>query len=330
MEESVLTPPKIHLDTNHLINIRELRKGQLPPTVEKYRMGYEFIDDRVRNRSFGLIFNPAAALEWVEGQATLEQAKQTASVIDSSPLQYEVETDKFVWLAEVLDECVRVKPDLRIPKWDKISHRKVGRPKRAALAELTKHCADYFEEGELDTGLTQKLPCTDALQAGYITVSEHVELAFKLREEQPQVFRERVDGYKSAYIDDATSLATHSIQEITAADKRRWLLDFLRVDRILRASDSTIKVEEVLDAIDLCRCPAVSLFCNARLCTLKAKPKPNENDGDDWSLLPVIPYADLVAVDHGFRHFLHQADPTLKSKVTSNPNDFPKMLQQWA
>ena len=70
-------PPKIYLDTRDLINIAKVRKGEKPQPLESEE-NYRNIDKCIK--SYGcLIFNPYAALEWVEGNATIDSARGIAS-----------------------------------------------------------------------------------------------------------------------------------------------------------------------------------------------------------------------------------------------------------
>jgi hypothetical protein len=90
-------------------------KGSVPDEVKP---AYELLDDCIRNRHFGLIFSRAAALEWVDGNATLESALEIASVIDSAALQYEIELDTFIYLHEVLNQLREEHPDLVLPHFE--------------------------------------------------------------------------------------------------------------------------------------------------------------------------------------------------------------------
>ena len=89
-------PPKIYLDTNHLINITRARKSVSPDSA------YSIIDRLLRSGRIGIIFSPAVALDWVAGDATIESAKEIAEVVDSAQLQYEIEPDSIVFLHEIL------------------------------------------------------------------------------------------------------------------------------------------------------------------------------------------------------------------------------------
>src|SRR5688572_13313562 len=110
---SILAPPRIYLDTGHIINISRLRNGETIPSNQ--RAAYSALDRFIRTHHFGLVYNPSAPLEWVDGQATLESANQIADVVQSARLTYYFAGDQFTYTAEVLNECRRVCPRLNTP-----------------------------------------------------------------------------------------------------------------------------------------------------------------------------------------------------------------------
>ena len=54
---------------------------------------------------------------------------------------------------------------------------------------------------------------------------------------------------------------------------------------------------------------------------------PKDNDVDDWLLLHVLPYADLVLTDRAFAEVIHFADRTLTERVLSAPVDAARRLE---
>jgi len=106
-------PPKIYLDTNHLINITKVRIGQAPQPSDGQE-NYRRIDEYLKSYC-ALIFNPYAALEWVERNATIESAREIAAVVDSAKLKYMLEVDYLVYTLEVLAQCRKQDPNINVP-----------------------------------------------------------------------------------------------------------------------------------------------------------------------------------------------------------------------
>src|SRR4051794_35381442 len=90
--------PKLYVDTAHLINIWKVRQHQaIPPRNNPHlsavnERAYLYIDHCLRRGVWSGIFFPAAAFDWVDGEATTESALEPASVIDSWPFRYELES----------------------------------------------------------------------------------------------------------------------------------------------------------------------------------------------------------------------------------------------
>ena len=291
---------------------------------ENRREAYAQIDDFIRKQHFGLIFNPAAPIEWVDGNATLESALEIAQVVDSALLQYELEMDTFVYLHEVLKELHRLNPALSLPEYEILHVRDFNRTARRALAVLVNTVPSFFDEGELLDNSNELLP-----DVPFGTAREAVERAWKFKQERPHVVQERVDGYKDAFDRDLDTFGNRNSKSIQQRDIIEWMKRFLKVDRILNALNSEDDVDSLLSDVEIPRCPAVHLFLNAREKRLRAANAPHNNDVDDWLYLPAFAYADLVLTERNLRSFIQQADPALADKATHDPNRAVEILTKW-
>src|SRR5690606_27917061 len=110
---------------------------------------YSTLDGYLRSGCVGIIFSPAAALDWVDGNATVETAKELADVVDSARLQYEIEKDSFVFLHEIQEELRRIEPSIRLPAFDVFFVRHITNAARSALPVLMNNVPGFFEPGEL-------------------------------------------------------------------------------------------------------------------------------------------------------------------------------------
>ena len=314
METLILAAPKIYLDTCHLINIAKVRSGNDQSVLESRWAAYARIDNLIRNCHFGLVFNPAAPLDWLNGNATLESALEIADVVDSAHLQYEFEVDTFVYLHEVLKELRRLDPDLSLPEYEVLHVRACNRTARRALAVLINTVPSFFDEGELVDNSNELPP-----DVPFGTAREAVERAWKFKQERPHVFQERVDGYKDAFNRDLDTFGNRSSKPIQSRDFVEWMTRYLRVDRILTALNVDVDVDSLLGNVEISNCPAANLFFNAREKRVRAANAPADNDVDDWLYLPAFAYADLVLTERNLRSFIQQADPALVDNATHEP-----------
>ena len=186
--------PKIYLDTNHLINIAKVRKEQQPQPSQSEN-DYRCIDDCVKSFC-GLVFNPYAALEWVEGNATEESVNGIAAVIDSAQVKYMIEADYLVYTREVLAQCRKQKPDVRVPDLPHILQNISDNSTfRSVLGILVQNVPDYIDKDKLEQIQKKgKLPTTaPALSAG-----EWTKGTFRWKQSNKKIYQERVDGFKDS------------------------------------------------------------------------------------------------------------------------------------
>jgi hypothetical protein len=323
MTGKIIRPPKIYIDTNHLINISSLRQGRnLPPgqSVE----AYSFVDKCIAQH-FGIIFNPFASLEWVEGKATEESAKEIASVIDSAKLKYQFEQDTFVYTREVLDACKTQEPGIRVPQFDIMHLLSDGGSYEAAYGILASQVPDYFEEQDLPDSIkdAKSVP----IEIPIASAKEWVKETFLWKERNPERYRGRVERFKAALWEDI-----ERADEYFRCPERyqiEWMKRHLKLDKILTCLNPGCDIDSLLDRISTDQCPAVKLYWNVREKRMRAKTPPKDNDVYDWLFIPVVPYADLVLTERNLREFILQAYESLKSKVVYNATDAVTIMRNW-
>jgi hypothetical protein len=307
-------PPKIYLDTNHLINITRVRKGQKLPQGQS-EGDYKRLDECIKSYC-GLIFNQAATLEWVEGKATAETASKIAAVVDSANLKYLFEADYLIYTWEVLDLCHRQNPSIQVPElpiFQKLSDNITFFSARGILANQV---PDYLEEDEL--GQLEKKAGTP-IKIPIASVRQWVEETLKLKCKNPELYKQRITDFKAqlAYDIENKNVYFNDRQSY----RKDWLKRVLKIERILKAFNPKIDIDSVLDKIDAIKCPAVRLYWAVREKRMKSGNPPNDNDVDDYMYIPVVPYADIVLIEKNLRAFILQADKNLESKVFSNASN---------
>lgn len=319
----IVMPPKLYLDTCHLINIARLRNRQ-PLQEERYRPAYQFISKCILDLRFGLIFNMQAPLEWADGRATLDTAMEIAAVVDDSPLKYLYEGDTFLWTSELLEECSRVSDVVRVPKLPKLQPVERGGTVQSTVGILTGLVPEYIEA--MGTPPAPDGPDVPAA-CPVFTAKEAVAQTFNRKKYQPDLFQERLDGYRASFNDDVKAYSEGA--KLDRLAMIGWTKRFLKIDLVLDTLNPGCDVDGILDRVDIDRCPAVKLWFGMREHRIKAGHTPKDNEVDDWMILAVVPYADVVLVDRGFRDSLLRADRTLESKVFADPNEAWTALESW-
>jgi hypothetical protein len=313
-------PPKIYLDTNYLINIAKIRKG------EKLQEGqsegeYNCLDGFIRSYC-GLIFNLAALLEWVEGGATVESAREITAVVDSANLKYFFEADYLVYTREVLDQCHEQNPDIQVPDFPIFQNLSNNSTLCSARGILANQVPDYLEEDEFGQ-LEKKEGTPTEVEIG--SIQQWVEETINWRRRNPETYQERIAGFKAPLSEDIARKDEYFHDR--KRYRRDWIKRLLKIDKILRAFNPGIDVNAILEKIDIEDCPAITLYWTVREKRMRSGLPPNDNDVDDYMYIPVIPYADVVLIEKQLRAFVLQADKSLESKVFSKVGDTLNALE---
>ncbi len=319
----ILAPPKVYLDTGHLINIARLRRGEPIPNAS-LRDAYTTLDSYIVKKHFGLIYNPAAPLDWVDGKATFASASEIADVIQSAKLQYYFIGDPFIYTAEVFQELNRIAPTVTVPTLAILQPILPNEEIAVALGVLAKLVPNFLTTKDLQgvrggTNLPEKLRLP--------TFRAIVKETFNYRDKRRSTYDERVEGFKAAMSNDIKHLV--QIPKEMAELRIQWMDRFLRLNPILTALNPNISPNDLLATVDVERCPAMRLWFLARYRRIKAGFPAKDNDVDDWGSLPVAPYADLMLTERHLREFIIQADPSFKKKVTADPSEALQILSQW-
>jgi len=307
-------PPKIYLDTNHLVNIARVRRGQKLPEGQSKEV-YNRLDKCVTSYC-GIIFNQAATLEWVEGKATEETASEIAAVFDSAKLKYLLEADKLIYTCEVLDLCHKENPSIQVPDLPIFQKLSDNITFFSARGILVNQVPDYLGENEL--GQLEKKEGTPT-EVQIASVRQWVEETLKWKHKNSEPYQEIINAFKASLSEDIAQKVEYFNDP--QGYRNGWLKGYLKIDRILKAFNPQIDVDSILDKIDATKCPAIDLYWKVREKRMKSGNPPKDNDVYDYIYIPVVPYADFVLIEKNLRAFILQADQSLEAKVFSMASD---------
>lgn len=321
----ILKPPKLYLDTNHLIYIARMQREQKLPEGQSKEI-CKHLDECVRSYC-GLIFNPTATMDWVGGKATTQSISKIAAVIDSANLKYIMpESDRLVYTYEVLEQFHKQEPSIDVPDLPPIPQIISDNCTiRSSLGILANRVSDYLEENQNEKikkqgGLPIEIPVLSAGEWG--------KKIFDQRQKNPGDYQKRIDDFKAQLNYDIQN------KDVYFSDRQRyqkdWIKRLLKIDRILKAFNPQINdgdIDSILDKIDASECPAVVLYWRVREKRMKQGKPAEDNDVDDYMSIPVVPYADLVLMEKELRAFILQADSNLESKVFAKAAEAVKALE---
>lgn len=319
MSDIIKRPPKIYLDTCHLVYITKVRKG------EKLSGGlsekdYNCLDEYIKS-CCGLIFNPAQTMDWVGGNATTQSTSEIAAVIDSASLKYTMPTEVFgVCIQEVLYQCKKQKSDILIPDLPPILQNISDNCTfRSSLAILTNQVSGYTNVKLPKGGLPEEIPVS--------TVAEWVEKIFN-KEQNTGCYQKRRAYFMKRFNYDIEH------KDGYFKNPKPHRLDFikeeLKVDIILEHFNPEINVNDIIEKIDIEECHALNLLIQCHEIRLqKGKPFRKENDVDDYIFIPIVPYADFMLIEDKFKGTIIQTDNRLRTKVFSNVSDTLEAIKNW-
>jgi len=307
------------LDTNHLINISKVRNNKQLPDGQSVE-SYTYIDNCIKSWC-GLIFNHISPIEWLEGAATLESAEKIAAVIESAKLKYLLTPDYLIFTREILDECLRINPTLKVPKYPVFQSLHNKQTFKSPLGIVANEIKNYFTKQEVKRlGLPDFIP----IDVPVISISKFLQETIKCKYRKPNITQERINGFKAALLEDIKRKDEYF--ENPALYRARALKHFLKIDRIL-AVNPGIDIDNILRNINFDNCPAINLYWKVRENRMKSGRAPDDNDVDDYYYLPAIPYVDIALIEGRLRNHIIQANESLKEKVFNKPEDAVKYLK---
>ncbi len=315
----IIKPPVVFLDTSHLIEIFNTRKGAFEGKAESYKE----LDTLLRKGYLGVVFSQFQVLEWIGGDATEKSAREIVAVLDSAALKYQIEDDTFVFLSEVLAECSRIEPSLDLPEIQIIQTWPPDCRKDALMVLW-----EYLESKGVspDTVLGAE-PASKISIKTMERVSDFVEEALKFKTDFSGSYQERINGFNDMYQEDKNIY--RSQKTITNKNRLNWLKKFLKVDTYLGAAGYKNRVDDILEKIEIKNCTAAGLWLKAWENFISNYTRNSKNsDVHDWATVHVATYVDFMLTEGPLRHHITAVDANLGKKVFCNHDAFCSAIEE--
>jgi hypothetical protein len=303
---SVLLPPMVYLDTNHLINISRLRAGAISSIahVDSYRQ----LDLLIRQGRVAIVFSQAAPLDWVDKRADKQSAERIAAIVDSAQVVYVYENDYCLLVAEAIGQLRILRPDIDWPQLPKLQAYRVGHSVVSVSNQVQRLIPIHWAmlSGNKSYSDENNLP------AEYPAVSarDMSAMAIRFRDQNPEIYAERVAGFRYAMARDVRIKDEGGQISFVA-----WAKTYLGLDKIINSVAPSIDAAGLIAQIGLEACPGINLLFKARKRWVATGREPKDNDVDDWMFLPLAPYCDVMLTDRAHREVILQGDRSLRSRV---------------
>src|SRR5262249_31843848 len=145
-------------------------------------------------------------------------AMEIAGIVESAGVQYQLEGDTFVYLYELLREIERCRPELSLPNYSHFYLREADLDVESAISVLLEEAPEFFETGDLlpsAVDLPRRIPIGE--------ICEYIAGAWRLKTNRPNVFQERIDGFRAAIESDLQLFGSRRSRSIAKADISNWL-----------------------------------------------------------------------------------------------------------
>ena len=317
----IVRPEPLLLDSGHLINMAHYLSGRGMRQGVPFEWGeaYAALEGRMRSGGFIVLYHEPLAYEWIRNNSS-ERAAEVASILDRSLCVKPILPDPILFVVEAMNAARAAEPGLDYPGFDIL--RPLGYDKELAewLNVAWPGRAENPELVEVAVPSPGSQPTATALVRG---LAPHVAGG-------DAAFAEALAGQKHAL--DVTRDTQRRLGRKgppTDEIRRHWLRTALRLEDVLRRTEPRFDAREIVEAIDLERCPAIRFKIDSFWLYARANENPPDNDMIDLTLLASIPYAAYSLIEKRLTEYVRQArSDWIGTSVFRSPVDLESALSE--
>lgn len=312
---SIITPRRVFLDTNHLINLAKVRSGKTPGLcgyTNRQITAYECLLDHFRQGSMIpciAFWQPYEWLSATDNSAALEIAEILDLAYDclqAAPLQIAL-------VLEVLQDLKRLhtRKDWNIPG---IVHAALREPPWLTfiVEETDSGKEEWRKIGLVGTRIRER------------SMREYVCTISKPHQMHGHRHNAPSSSFEAAFFDSKAADALEQSQPLEAAFQRvarsAMLVEFLARHF---PGESAI---ELIRNVDTMKCPALRTWHEFWRRYVRGKSKPNRTDHNDVLFYPAHVYSDYSLTEHQMAHFLRETCSVFRERVFSDPVDLVQRI----
>jgi len=260
---------------------------------EAWRGPYKALLARMRRGECIPMYYEPLSYEWIEN-STLDRALEIASVYDEAICVKKLAPAPLLLLLECLSEAQRVAPEIGYPGFEIVTN-----------LQMNPDLVDWFTTVNRD-------PDEAPTVSGNIIVNDPTVCDI-IRSTFPVLSRgmcwsHLLDGEREALAKTRETQASYGQRGLPPAKyKRNWLRTGVRLHKYVNEMAPHLQVEDVLEAMDLSRCPAVSLKVDTYWQYARANKEPQRNDAIDLTLIAPQPYVDFSLIERRLAGFVEQS-----------------------
>ena len=285
----VIRPMRAFFDTNHLVNLHRVRSGGSLAASEgtERHEAYLILAELIGSGRLLPLFFESQSYEWIHGKP--ESLKtQIASVLDSAPSVLSMLPDPEVFLVEGLNEAKRIDPNIDYPGFEIVEQ--LGGHNSLGLWMSAHSLTDAKPEWRqpVETGSVK-----DFVMA----------LADAIRGRSAE-WREGISG--DAFALEVTRKTQKKNSRLDDATRRGWFQSAHNLQGVLRSIGASLDPGEIIQQIDLEKCPATVLRVETVWKFAKSNRKHKQNDMTDLAMLAPLAYADVALIEKSLHDCVRQ------------------------
>ncbi len=326
---SILTPPRVFLDTWLLSDMLRVQEGDdLPNDYDgSLARACRYLHKWLQSGAITAVFCEFLIGEWIQHRDD-NRAFQYAKILDSAHHLLEFPPGPCgIVLAEALNECGRMHPELGLPQFEILRYPCPG-------------CDDSLLNFFALHHPSSKNHTHDALDKQYppapppnSSVERKVKCYLYAKSQNPELLEQGVDGDEIAFnVTKKTQAEVSSTSELFGkAFIKNWILDALQLDAVLHSACPGKNPKNIVDQIDLQCCPGTLLYYHQYNKYVRANEKynkqKNHTDFVDQAYIPGLAYCDFATVDKRVREFIRQAQRDLNVSKPVVFNDIQELVK---
>ncbi len=295
---TIIKPLRTFLDTNHLVNIVHLRRGQAlrDGRADARAAAYRKIDEWLTTGRCVPLFYEPMSYEWIR-QESATGARDIAAIFDSAVTVKRVLPDPLIFVVEVLNETQRLEPRLGFPGFEVVT--------------------DFMFNSDLVAWFNEHWPRREehatvlgspSASAEKPTVRGFVSALADYVGAGNDLWQIAVEGSRHALHQTRETQREHgSTGRVPDNVRRFWLKSAHGLDGIIRQMAPELDPDDLLQRIDLSRCPALQLHLDAYWNYAKANEELKAGDFVDLTMFAALPYADVALIENRMHEFVRQA-----------------------
>lgn len=306
--KTVLTPPRVFLDTSHLSRLADIRAGRKEQDSESGRaQAYRTILRWINNGFVTPVVCTMLVGEWLR-HASARRAMEYAAVFDSAVHALEIPVLSCVCIAEGINALGHLRPNLGFPRFSLI------RP-LSFVDDVLLYISDHHPSIDpslrnLRGGLPPGVPPKMSLRS-------LVRLVRQMRHFSESTYKVGIDGDRHCFqVSRSTADVLPKGERASSARVREWMLHAFPLREIAMSAFPHGDIENALRDIDMRECPGTRLYYSEYLEYVRSKREYDApSDFFDQSYVAGLAYCDFALVDRRLAEFVRKAVRRLSPPV---------------